>query len=209
MSSVLETKTIAAENEAEVFTLLAAFYNINPDLNCVAAMRNIDIEGICDEDFRECFRKITDYAKDTAAGEESESLLDLKRDWTKLFRGVSPEYGPKAPYEALYVGDKGTQLFSELTQLYLDEGYCGYSDLKNRQDYIGIALEFAGFLALLKVNALNCGNTDEYDRLTGCLDSFVGRHIEGWFPMFYEEAQKHVKTEYFKGVLDLTMLMLG
>ncbi|WP_277656104.1 TorD/DmsD family molecular chaperone [Seleniivibrio woodruffii] len=208
MSSVIEEKTMAAENEAEILLLLAAFYNFNPESSSIDAMKNVDVESIGDDEVRECFRKITGYANDTVAGEESDPVIELKRDWTKLFRGVSPAYGPKAPYEALYTGDKGTKLFSDLTQLYLDEGYCGYSELKNRQDYIGVELDFAGFLALLRVNALNAGDSAEFDRLSEVLESFVRGHVGSWFPQFYKEAQEHIGTDYYRGVLDLTAIML-
>lgn len=207
MSSTIDMRMTAAENDAEIFSLLAALYNLNPDAKYVTAMRNIDIAGIADDEARAAFEKINNYALNTVTDDENDMMLDLKRDWTKLFRGVSPEYGPKAPYEGLYKNISNTNLLSELTQTYLDAGYCTYAELKNRQDYIGIQLSFLGFLGLLMINALNTENDSEFERLSNLLESFLDAHIRSWFPQFYEEAQKHVNTDYFRGVLDLTLLM--
>lgn len=208
MSQIMETRMNDARNDAEIFSLLAAFYNFNPTSKAVSAMRNLDPEGIEDSEVSEAVRKIRDHAMNTVTDDENESMLDIRRDWTKLFRGVAPDYGPQAPYEGLYKGEKGQKLLSDLASTYICKGYSEFGKMNNRQDYLGIELSFVAFLCLLRQNAAENGDKTACDKLTDTVEEFLSLHIRPWFGSFREEALKHVKTDYFKGVLDLTDLIL-
>ncbi len=86
-----------AEAEQATFSMLTAFYNTNPDpqfLRTISALNPVEIEDVE-------IRKLIECILNSAGG--AEPLLELQRDWTKLFRGVSPDYGPVPPYAQQYI----------------------------------------------------------------------------------------------------------
>lgn len=198
----------SAANDAEIFSLLAAFYNCNPEQDIIDGTRSLNTDEIADEDVKQAVLKIKNYAASTFPHSDEEKLLNLKRDWTKLFRAVSPDYGPKAPYEEVYLAVKNPGLIKELAALYLDADYTRYAELNNRHDYIGIQLDFAAFLSFQRANALNNNDLENYNRLTDLFEDFTVNHIASWFPKFCTEAFKHVRTDFYRGVLGLTYLAL-
>lgn len=197
-----------AENDAAVFSLLAAYYNNNPGQEVIDAACTLDTEGIEDKDVKKAIEKIKNYASSTFPYSEEEKLLNIKRDWTKLFRAVSPDYGPKAPYEEMYLDVKNKDLLKKLASFYLEHDYTRYPEVNNRHDYIGIQLDFVAFCALMRIEALKSNNLEEYERITGVSENFISNHIAAWFPKFCTEAFKFVRTEFYKGVLGLTYLTL-
>lgn len=197
-----------AANDAEIFSLLAAFYNCNPKQSTIDGTRCLNTDEITDEDVKQAVLKIKNYAVSTFPHTNEEKLLNLKRDWTKLFRAVSPDYGPKAPYEEVYLAVKNSGLIKELAALYLDADYTRYAELNNRHDYIGVQLDFVAFLSFQRANALKENNLKNYNKLTDLSHDFTADHIASWFPKFCNEAFKHVRTDFYRGVLGLTYLAL-
>ena len=206
MSNALNPEAATAQNDAEIFGLLASFYNINPEASIVTAMRELRPEDIADNEVAEALEKIKSYAVGFDERNEG-SILAVKKDWTKLFRGLSPTYGPKAPYEELYLQQKDANFLKQLTDLYLDSGYTTYTELMNRQDYIGTQLEFIGVLASFRQYAAENEDLDRHEKLTALADNFMNNHLKPWFREFHAEAQKYVSTDFYRGVLDFTLLM--
>ena len=209
MNNVQETDMIFAQKDAEVFLLLASFYNINPDKETVSAMTGLIADESGAKECVEAINKVRSIAEKVAEEEGEALIIEIKKDWTKLFRGVAPNYGPKAPYEELFLRKRDPKHLKMLTDLYLEAGYSSYVELKNRQDYIGVQLEFVGTLGLLRENALVNDDIELYSKLTETSEKFIRDHISSWFGAFYKEAQEHVQTDYFRGVLDLTLLLVG
>ena len=110
---VLPSSTFSLERKAALCALVGEFFLRNPDTILVRAMKNLDIT-LFDERFTKEFRPIKEYAASCGETEKDEKFLNLKRDWTKLFRGVSPVYGPTAPYACLFLEGNSTQLMEDM-----------------------------------------------------------------------------------------------
>ncbi len=205
-SEMDDVKMMQAEGDLDTFIMLAAFYNVNPDGKIIEAVKNIEPGDIDDEELKSALEKIVSYAEKTDP-ENEESLIEMKRDWTRLFRGVTPDYGPKPPYEQLHTASAGLDLLSVLAKIYVDNGYDGYEALGNRHDYLGVELDFLTALSGKRVEALGKNDEEEYDKYTVILEEFIDGHIAPWFPSFYEGAMKEAETDFYKGVLELTRLI--
>ena len=201
-----ELKVTEAENNAGVFAALAAFYNTNPDSGLIDMAKGLRPEDAEDAELRTCIMMIKDYA-DTLLSTDDESLAGLKRDWTKLFRGIAPNYGPKPPYEQLYTGNTPA-LLGELASAYSAVRYKGQEVFKNRHDYIGIELDFLAHLEGICAAALRENHQEMYKEYADKADNFLDEHVKSWFPAFYDEAMKHAETDFYKGALGLTKILL-
>lgn len=191
----------SAKNDVEIFSLLSAFYNMNPDKQILDAIKAVDTDAIPDLEIKNAFIKMKDYA--SKAGDDE--ITSLKCDWTKLFRGVSPEYGPKPPYEELYGGKKSPEILVELASMYAETGY-NFDGIANRPDYAGIELGYIAMLSALAVNAAINGSEAEYEKYTSLSESFI-RRFNKWFDKFSREAEKYAETDFYRGVLELSRLM--
>ncbi|MCD8569055.1 MAG: hypothetical protein LRY50_12320 [Geovibrio sp.] len=116
-----------AEIDRATFRLLAAFYNYNPDRNFIEALMNLTSGSVPMNGISSAVSMITKYACEAVRSDEL--VTELKRDWTKLFRGVAPDYGPKAPYEQLYVNSGSLKLISVLAQEYQCNGFAEYMEI--------------------------------------------------------------------------------
>ena len=126
-----------------------------------------------------------------------EVSLELRRDWTRLFRGVSPSYGPPPPYEYVYVSAAGQdphQLVA-LTRLYASRGIVISPEERNRADYLGYELAFA---SLLLEDAANAPDEASRDVALGTFAAFVDDHL-GWVAGFCERVQDEAATNYYRG----------
>jgi TorA maturation chaperone TorD len=194
-----------AVHDAEVFALLSAFYNTNPDRHMVEALSAIDIAGIQDTEIKNELGIITAYALKAVSDESGEMITNLKVDWTKLFRGLSPDYGPKPPYEELYGG--GAETIYPLAAFYTANNYHDYTEIDNRPDYIGTQLDFLKTLALKKAQAAEEDATSEYESLDSLIAKFAER-VGQWFAKFAAEAEKHAETAFYKEVMKLSTKLL-
>jgi TorA maturation chaperone TorD len=195
-----------AEIDRAVYRLLAAFYNYNPDKNFLEALLNLSAEDVAEEKIADALKSISEYARKAVDSEEM--ITELKRDWTRLFRGVSPDYGAKPPYEQLFMKSASLELISELAQEYICNGFAEYMEINNRHDYLGTELSYAAHLASLRITALETGNFEEYVKYQEMFDVFVRKHLSGWAEIFCKDAEKYATTDFYKGVLKFTALTI-
>ncbi|MFV0480722.1 MAG: molecular chaperone TorD family protein [Campylobacteraceae bacterium] len=195
------------QSDAEIFALLASFYLTNPNGTYASGMAALEVDMIEDKTMKKVVKKIRDYASKCGMDESEVNLLELKRDWTKLFRGISPTYGPKPPYAQLFSNAVDVTFLSALAELYLDVGYVGYKKIDDRLDYIGIVLDALAVINILRKKSVEDNNEVEYKRLTYIFNCIAQQYFASWFKDFQELAQTHVKTPFFEGAIELTALV--
>ncbi|MFV0481816.1 MAG: molecular chaperone TorD family protein [Campylobacteraceae bacterium] len=195
------------QSDAEIFALLASFYLTNPNGVYAKAIAKLDVDNIEDKTMRSVMKKICDYAATCGDDESEPNILELKRDWTKLFRGISPEYGPKPPYAQLFSSATDVAFLSSLAELYLDVGYVGYKKIDDRLDYIGIILDALAVINILRAKSVEDDNEAEYERLGKIFDCITEQYFVSWFKEFQKLALLHVKTPFYKSALELTALV--
>jgi len=200
--------TDTLEKDALLTALLAELFFHNPDEKLLNSIRLIEAEDFEQSSIRETLERLRDAAQCEKADEESK-ILDLKRDWTKLFRGISPVYGPTAPYALLYFKRNMNEAMSDMTALYLDGGYDQFQNVQDRVDYIGTGFHYLSFVFLQMVQMKKENQKVEFDRLGLCADRYFDCYFSGWISKFCEEARKFAKTDFYNAVLDLTEEVIG
>lgn len=201
--------TIRFEDEAALYACLAAFFLSNPEKNMLDAAK-----AFCPEAFAvypeiaAAVTRIKQYA-DAADKDNPDTVLELKRDWTKLFRGISPDYGPTAPYGLLFIRGNTGEMMADMAALYIDGGYDGYQSITDRIDYIGTGFDYLKTVSLQLVHASETKDISSAVRLKLCRDTFISKYFGAWVPEFAARARKHAATEFYNGVLDLAVAVLA
>ncbi|MFA6808155.1 MAG: molecular chaperone TorD family protein [Eubacteriales bacterium] len=147
---------------------------------------------------------ILKYIEETKEEHLAEVAQELAVDWTRLFRGIAPGYGPLPPYEAVYIGkdsqERCTQIFLELNKEYSLHGLsvdCSCS----RPDYVGVQVAFLHYLCKHEIELLNQENYKEAQKIKTYYTKFATEHLDKWIVVFCKEAEKYAKTDFFKGLL--------
>ncbi len=206
--TVLPSNGEVFSNEAAACGLLAEFYLHNPDVDFAKALGELIPEGFTDDSrIQTAVGILCTEAEKVRSNEEA--LLNLKRDWTKLFRGISPSYGPTAPYAFLFLKGKTVEMMGDLAALYIDGGYDGYMQIHDRIDYIGTCLRFLMTVDLQIVHAIETKAAVEYSRLSLCRKVFLETYLMPWVFEFTARAREHAQTHFYRSVLDLTDLVLN
>ena len=137
---------------------------------------------------------------DTAANQLSDTL---GVDRTRLYRGVSPTYGPPPPYEAVWA--KGVTNVAGVLQviagIYRQNGVSVAPEATERADYIGIELDFVRVLASREAEAWGANDAATARALLAEQSAFLTRHLAGWAPDFIEKALTMAETDFYRGHL--------
>jgi TorA maturation chaperone TorD len=186
--------------ELAVFTVLAAFYNNNPNEELLKAVNELDSSAINEVELKAAISLIKN-----GAGSEAENILELKRDWTKLFRGLSPDYGARPPYEQLFSGGDVTEVVGALAAAYADYGFKPQAE---RHDYIGTEFSFLACVAAFATEAYEKGDNSAFNAHAKAFKNFLEIHPKQWFAKFKEHAFPIASTDFYRGVLEFTEFVL-
>ncbi len=124
-------------------------------------------------------------------------------DRTRLYRGVSPVYGPPPPYEAEWVpAPQGTSaLLQQIAGLYHAGGLVQAPDSNERLDYIGIQLGYLKQLAAVEAGHWQAGDAGQACQVYSLQKSFFLEHLARWVPDFVEKALTYAQTDFYRGHL--------
>jgi TorA maturation chaperone TorD len=125
----------------------------------------------------------------------------IEADYMRLF--ILGDKFTAPPYQSIYLSiDK---LMFQPSTLKVREWYKKYDLMAERQysepdDHVGLMLRFAGYLADKAENGDDAAKAD--------LDSFCTEQMLNWVPKWCDLVTEHAKTDFFKGIAQLTKGLL-
>lgn len=208
----------SAQARAGMYSFLANLFNQRPDLELVKRMREMGSEGFSlgvrsgdiSAEVEKGLQEMASYIEDTQDLTEEQVEQDLAVDWTRLFRGVSPSYGPPPPYEGVYSKAIGNpaELLQAIMQTYHQYSVDIDKNAANRPDYIGIELDFLRYLNEHEAEAWQRGEQETALDLHRAQTNFLSRHLGSWVEKFCERAMEEAKTGFYLGFIRLTKSVL-
>ncbi|MCJ7568433.1 MAG: molecular chaperone TorD family protein [Anaerolineales bacterium] len=203
-----------ARTRAGMYGFLAALFNQRPEVDLVRRLRTVGIDSFVtmteeegmNDDVSQGLKEIAQFVESTLDQPEEEVEQALAVDWTRLFRGVSPNYGPTPPYEGLYAEGNRDQIevLQSINQIYHEEGATIGEENPNRPDYIGLELGFMCFLAEQEAEAWEEGEEERANAYYEKAMKFVNEHLGLWASKFIDLAIEQARTDFYKGLLRLT-----
>ena len=205
----------AARGRAHVFDFLATLLNRRPDLDLVRTLRANSLDELIgqaeasepDSQVVQGLKEMAQFVETTAAEPETGIETALGVDWTRLFRGVTPRYGPPPPYESIYIDTGETELatIQSVNEFYLNSGAMLEKTAGNRPDYLGLELGFLSFLAEEEAKAWEAGDEVLARSYQEKARSFFEQHPGAWASKFLTEALNYAKTGFYTGFLYLCL----
>jgi TorA maturation chaperone TorD len=200
-----------ARARAAFYSFLSVHFTALPDEAFVDRMRDGDLarmlkaltgDPTLEADIADGASLMTSFLE--ARGEDDPSQLaeTLGVDRTRLFRGVSPAYGPPPPFEMVWSKThQDITLLQVLAGFYGEMGLAPSKEIVERHDYAGVELDLMCELALREAQAWESGDPQSATDLLETQTGFMSQHLGEWLPAFIEEALKWVKTDFYKGHL--------
>ena len=204
----------SAQGRAGMYSFLANLFNQRPDLELVRRLREMGPEGFdlaaggddISPEVERGLHEMASFIEATQDRSEEQVEEDLAVDWTRLFRGVSPGYGPPPPYEGVYSeGAANPQdVLQGIMQMYHKYSVDVDEKAANRPDYIGIELDFLRYLSESEADAWEKGEEESALDYHAAQKEFLSKHLGKWGEKFCERALEEAKTDFYRGFIRLT-----
>ena len=144
------------------------------------------------------------WSQANRGGTSSNAFDAIQIDHTRLFLG--PGKVLAAPWESVYFTEERLVFQQQTLQVRVWYARFGLEVIKLHQepdDHIGLELEFLAHLAKLGLQSLE----QEPKRLDNLLDAqrkFLTEHLLKWAPIWYGLVIQHARTDFYRGVAQLT-----
>jgi len=200
-----------ARARAAFSSFLNIHFNVLPDEKFVRQMRQKEITSMLQllpkdasvhEDIAAGAALMGKFLQETLDAKPAELSEKLGVDRTRLYRGVSPTYGPPPPYEMVWSKSWiDVSLLQALAAIYRENGLAPSTEVVDRLDYIGLELEFIHTLAMRETEAREAAKTEKASDLLLVQKQFFCEHLEPWVPNFVNKALEDAKTDFYSGHL--------
>lgn len=200
-----------ARSRARLYDFVALHFNIVMDASFVDKIRTSEFRAILEAmgDGKDNEDPITLGALQMAVfiektrNEDTKPFADrLGAERTRLYRGISPDYGPVPPYAALWTGKKENeeQLLQKLTVFYQQAGVRLGSEHFERLDYLGVELAFMQVLADREADAWDNENEAEANSLFEVQKRFFNTHLS-WVSNYVNKALENTTADFYRAHL--------
>lgn len=135
-------------------------------------------------------------------------LTELAVDYTRTFIGGGNNgYSAAYPFESVYTSPKRLLMQGardEVLVAYRAAGIDKQDSWKEGEDHIALELEFMQVLGQRAADALAAGDEDAAAAHLATQKAFLEDHLGAWFSMMASDMRKFSKTDFYKGLADLT-----
>ncbi len=211
--SPLDTQELAeiARARAALFAFLNLHFVNLPDENFINHIRTDnfrlaleDLQSDADEsDLKTGADLMLNYVR--ASNEMSVNDLSnaLGVDRTRLYRGISPSYGPPPPYEAVWTkrSSSVTAVLQAIAGFYQEDGMAISPNAKDRLDFVGVEMDCLYQLATREAASWDLGDEAKASQLLDRQNLFLHEHLGDWLPAFVEKALTMAQTNFYRGHL--------
>ena len=202
-----------ARTRAAFYSFLSVHFTTLPDQAFVERMRGEDMSSMLEAlvndesveaDITAGASLMRDHLNKTRNVEMSELSQALGVDRTRLYRGLSPSYGPPPPYEMVWSKTRqDVGLLVDLAGTYREMGLSPSPDVSERMDYIGVELDFMRELALREAAAWESNSPESAAKLLESQHVFLDAHLREWVPFFVDKALEQAETDFYRGHLHM------
>lgn len=149
---------------------------------------------------------IDDY--DNGGFTEAELLLDLERDYTRLFFASKPRL--VYLFESVYREGRLLQESTfEVARLYRDAGLVLNDDFALPPDHIAVELEFLSFLYFKEIDGLKQNKEDAVEYACELRQMLLDGHLKPFAKNIADRLEQHAKCALYKAAAQLMRSYFG
>jgi len=135
--------------------------------------------------------------------------LNLAQEHTRLFCGISEEYGPPPPYESLWrEGQLMGESTVEVARCYLDAGYQPDGRFAPL-DHLVEELRFMASLCNAEYEAQIAGDTKTTEQLRSKQQDFLAQHLGAWIGDYCRKIAELSNEELYRSLARVTATVVA
>jgi TorA maturation chaperone TorD len=186
----------ALENRKLTYSFLSAVYlkEVTSDFLCRLKESPQGMDGI--------LGKFITQLKDT----DIEKLrIDLAAEYARLFLNMCKI--PVYPFESVYTSAEGLLMQDardEVVREYRKERLDKLAGFNEPEDHIAIEFEFMSYLCQRAIDAFKANDGKTASDYLQKQKNFFVLHLSRWIPQFCADLQKRARTDFYKGIAELT-----
>ena len=193
------------DGRAKTYGLLARLYRVEVDQPLLDELRGMRFptntgNARVDEGYDLMYRYLKNVWED--------ALLDLARDYVRVFRGHGVNgHAAAYPYESVHTSEKRLlmqEARAEVLAIYRANNLKKEEHWRECEDHIAVELEFMQIMAQRTAKALREGREDEAAADLRTQRDFVANHLANWVPMLTADMLRFSETELYRGLAELT-----
>ena len=195
-------------DRAGFYSFLAGVYLWEPTSEQIEAMAAANFPA-GEDAFGRGYALIVDYLRHRDTGTRQEIAVD----YAHTFLGAGNYDKLMAPpYESVYTSEEHLLMQDArdgALSFYRSEGLDLPAENTTPEDHIGFEMQFMAKLIDRSCDALSAGDHAEFARLVRVQREFYVQHLANWLPAFIGDIERHCKTDYYRGVAQLTRAFLA
>lgn len=195
-------------DRAGFYSFLAGVYLWEPTSEQIEAMAGANFPT-GEDAFGRGYALIADYLRHRDTGTRQEIAVD----YAHTFLGAGNYDKLMAPpYESVYTSEEHLLMQDArdgALSFYRSEGLDLPAENTTPEDHIGFEMQFMAKLIDRSCDALSAGDDAEFARLVRVQREFYVQHLANWLPAFIADIERHCKTDYYRGVAQLTRAFLA
>ena len=195
-------------DRAGFYSFLAGVYLWEPTSEQIEAMAAANFP-VGEDAFGHGYALIADYLRHRDTGTRQEIAVD----YAHTFLGAGNYDKLMAPpYESVYTSEEHLLMQDArdgALSFYRSEDLDLPAENTTPEDHIGFEMQFMAKLIDRSCDALSAGDDAEFARLVRVQNEFYVQHLANWLPAFIADIERHCKTDYYRGVAQLTRAFLA
>ena len=195
-------------DRAGFYSFLAGVYLWEPTSEQIEAMAAANFP-VGEDAFGRGYALIADYLRHRDTGTRQEIAVD----YAHTFLGAGNYDKLMAPpYESVYTSEEHLLMQDArdgALSFYRSENLDLPAENTTPEDHIGFEMQFMAKLIDRSCDALSAGDDAEFARLVRVQHEFDVQHLANWWPAFIADIERHCKTDYYRGVAQLTRAFLA
>lgn len=194
------------EAKAALHSLLAQAMNY-PDKKLADSLRkgkfmaalNEALAALGDASLKEELDKCRAECQRTDAVTKHEMLLELERDYTRMFFSSKPRLAYL--FESVYREGKLLQESTfDIARLYRDAGLVLHDDFRLPPDHIAVELEFLSFLLFKEIEGIKNKDEKKADYARELEERVIDEHLREFALNVAERLAQHARTPFYRTI---------
>ena len=190
------------------YSFLAGVYLWEPTSEQIESMAAANFP-VGEDAFGRGYALIADYLRHRDTGTRQEIAVD----YAHTFLGAGNYDKLMAPpYESVYTSEEHLLMQDArdgALSFYRSEDLDLPAENTTPEDHIGFEMQFMAKLVDRSCDALKANDDAEFARLVRVQHEFYVQHLANLLPVFIADIERHCKTDYYRGIAQLTRAFLA
>ena len=126
-------------------------------------------------------------------------VMELRKEFTRLFRGIQEGYGPPPPYESLYRSTEfPTDIVESVLSYFQAAGFDAAEICVEPPDFLASELKLMGLLAFKEHECIQNRDNEQSILYKDLQHKFLHNHIMIWVPEYCQILIEASRVEFYR-----------